>query len=86
MPMIEILKNSDPKKIAQWERAHDKRNHYRCERCGAEWKCMYGDNKFGSIQDYNGDPPDILCQCCGSPTVKEVIMREVPESLKGVTL
>lgn len=41
MSKIEILKDSDPKKIAQWERAHDKRNHYRCERCGAEWKCEY---------------------------------------------
>ena len=85
MAKVEILKNSDPKKIAQWERAHDKRKHYLCERCGAEWKCQYFDNKFGSVQDYNGDP-NILCQCCGAPTVKEIIMREVPESLKGVTL
>lgn len=78
MAKIEILKKADPKKIAQYERLHDKRKHYRCERCGAEWRCEYGDNKFGSIQDYNGDP-DILCQCCGAPTVKEVVMREMPE-------
>lgn len=86
MAKIEILKDSDPKKIAQWERAHDKRKHYRCERCGAEWRCEYFDNKFGSTRSYYNDDPDILCQRCGKATVKEVIMREVPDNLKGVKL
>lgn len=71
---VEILKKGDPKKIEAWERLHDKRKLYRCERCGAEWKCEYGENKFGSKHEMNGDP-DILCQCCGFPTVKEVVLR-----------
>lgn len=68
---IEILKEIDPKKVEAWDRLHDKRKLYRCERCGAEWKCEYHENKFGSKHEINGDP-DILCQCCGYPTVKEV--------------
>ena len=32
---IEILKEPDPKKVEAWDRLHDKRNLYRCERCGA---------------------------------------------------
>lgn len=75
---IEIIKKGDPKKIESWERIHDKRKTYRCERCGCEWKCEWQDNKFGSIQDYNGDP-DILCQECGKPTVKEVKTRTMSE-------
>ena len=68
---VELLKQMDPKKVEEWDRIHDKRKHYRCERCGAEWKCEYMANKFGPAQEYNGDP-DILCQCCNYPTVKEV--------------
>lgn len=74
-PEIELLKEMDPEKVMAWDRIHDKRKHYRCERCGAEWKCEYGANTFGIAHEYNGDP-DILCQCCGFPTVKEVVMRE----------
>lgn len=74
---IEILKESDPKKVEAWDRIHDKRKLYRCERCGAEWKCEYGENKLRSV-GMNEDP-DILCQCCGFPTVKEVVLREMPE-------
>ena len=50
------------------------------ERCGAEWKCEYGENKFG-VRTYCGynEDPDILCQCCGHPTVTEVASREMPE-------
>ena len=70
-PGVELLKEMDPKKVEEWDRLHDKRKIYRCERCGAEWKCEYGANTFGTSQEYNGDP-DILCQCCGFPTVKEV--------------
>lgn len=78
-PEVELLKELDPKKVEAWDRIYDKRNHYRCERCGAEWKCEYGANTFGTSHEPNGDP-DILCQCCGFPTVKEVVMREMPES------
>lgn len=69
---IEILKESDPKKVEAWDRIHDKRKLYRCERCGAEWKCEYGENKFHRYHGFNEDP-DILCQCCGHSTVKEVV-------------
>lgn len=75
---IEILKESDPKKAEAWDRIHDKRKLYRCERCGAEWKCEYHENILGKSHEMNGDP-DILCQCCGFPTVKEVTLREMPE-------
>ena len=68
---IEILKESDPKKAEAWDRIHDKRKLYRCERCGAEWKCEYGENKFRNRYGPNEDP-DILCQRCDHPTVKEV--------------
>ena len=78
---IELLKESDPKKVEAWDRIHDKRKLYRCERCGAEWKCEYHENKFGSQHEYNGDP-DILCQCCGSPTAKEVVLREIGNTPK----
>lgn len=71
---VELLKEMDPKKVEAWDKLHDKRKVYRCERCGAEWKCEYKDNKFGTAHEYNGDP-DILCQCCGFPTVKEVVFR-----------
>lgn len=77
-PGVELLKELDPKKVEAWDRLHDKRQVFRCERCGAEWKCEYGANTFGTSHEYNGDP-DILCQCCGFPTVKEVVMRETPE-------
>ena len=73
---IEIIKELDPKKVEAWDRIHDKRKLYRCERCGAEWKCEYGENKFGPYRGFNEDP-DILCQCCGYPTVKEVTLREM---------
>lgn len=75
---VKILKKSDPKKAEVWDRTHDKRKLYRCERCGAEWKCEYGENKFGTSHEINGDP-DILCQCCSCPTVKEVVLREMSE-------
>lgn len=78
---IEILKESNPKKVEAWDRIHDKRKLYRCERCGAEWKCEYHENKFGSTHEINGDP-DILCQCCGRPTVKEVVLRETENAQK----
>lgn len=78
---IEFLKESDPKKAEAWDRIHDKRKLYRCERCGAEWKCEYGENKFRSKHEINGDP-DILCQCCGRPTVKEVVLRETENAQK----
>ena len=81
---IELLKESDPKKVEAWDRIHDKRKLYRCERCGAEWKCEYHENEFGSQHEYNGDP-DILCQCCGFPTAKEVVLREIPYAI-GVDL
>lgn len=74
---IEILKEPNPKKVEAWDRIHDKRKLYRCERCGAEWKCEYGENKFGNC-GFNEDP-DILCQCCGFPTANEVVLREMPE-------
>jgi DNA-directed RNA polymerase subunit RPC12/RpoP len=77
---IEFLKESDPKKVEAWDRIHDKRKLYQCERCGAEWKCEYHENKFESKHEYNGDP-DILCQCCGFPTAKEVVLREIPDIL-----
>lgn len=73
---IEILKEPDPKKVEARDRLHDKRNLYHCKRCGAEWKCEYHENKFGSKHEINGDP-DILCQCCGFPTVKKVVLREI---------
>lgn len=77
---IEILKESNPKKVEAWDRIHDKRKLYRCERCGAEWKCEYSENKF-ELRTYRGynEDPDVLCQCCGYPTVKEVALREIPE-------
>lgn len=75
---IELLKKLDPKKAESWDRIHDKRKLYRCERCGAEWKCEYGENKFGQSHEYNGDP-DILCQRCDHPTVKEVVLREIDD-------
>lgn len=73
---IELLKEMDPEKVEAWDRFHDKRKLYRCERCGAEWKCEYNENHFGSKHEFNGDP-DILCHCCGFPTVKEVVLREI---------
>ena len=79
---IEILKELDPMKVDAWDRVHDKRKLYRCERCGAEWKCEYHENKFGSKHEINGDP-DILCHCCGFPTVKEVTLREMPEAVSS---
>lgn len=81
---IEIIKESDPKKVEAWDRIHDKRKLYRCERCGAEWKCEYGENKFRNrkYSGYNEDP-DILCQRCGFPTVKEVTLREMPEAVSS---
>lgn len=72
---IDLLKESDPMKATAWDRVHDKRKLYRCERCGAEWKCEYHENKFGSKHEINGDP-DILCQCCGFQTVKEVTLMD----------
>lgn len=75
---VEILKKGDPKKIEAWERLHDKRKTYGCNRCGCEWRCLWADNKFSSIQDYNGDP-DILCPECWSNDTKEVVMRKIPE-------
>lgn len=81
---IELIKESDPKKVEAWDRIHDKRKLYRCERCGAEWKCEYSENKFGSKHEINGDP-DILCHCCGFPTVKKVTLREMPYAI-GVDL
>lgn len=74
-PLIELLKDMDPKKVEAWDRLHDPRKTYSCERCGAEWKCEYMANKFGPAHEYNGDP-DIICQCCGYPTVREV--KDVP--------
>jgi hypothetical protein len=68
---VELLKELDPKKVEAWDKLHDKRKVYRCERCGAEWKCEYADNKFGNLYANDGDS-GILCQCCGFPTVKEV--------------
>lgn len=79
---IELLKELDPKKVKAWNRVHDKRKLYRCERCGAEWKCEYCENKFGSKHEINGDP-DILCHCCGFPTVKEVVLREMAETVSS---
>lgn len=69
---IEIIKNGSQEKIDAWEKAHDKRKTWQCNRCGCEWKCEWKDNKFGSIQDYNGDP-DILCPECGSNDTKEFV-------------
>ena len=77
---IEILKELDPMKASAWDRVHDKRKLYRCERCGAEWKCEYHENKFGSKHEINGDP-DILCHCCGFPTVKEIVLREIDDDV-----
>lgn len=74
-PGVELLKEMDPKKVEAWDRLHDKRKVFRCDRCGAEWKCEYGANTFGRSHEPNGDP-DIICQCCGFPTVKEVVMRK----------
>lgn len=70
-PGVELLKEMDPKKVEEWDRIHDKRKVFRCKRCGAEWKCEYGANTFGTAHGPNEDP-DILCQCCGFPTVMEV--------------
>lgn len=72
---VEILKALDEDKVIAWDKLHDKRKVYRCERCGAEWKCEYVENTFGSSHEMNCDP-DILCYCCGFPTVKEVTARE----------
>lgn len=77
-PGVELLKEMDPKKVEAWDRLHDKRKVFRCERCGAEWKCEYGANTFGTSHEPNGNP-DILCQCCGFPTAKEVVMRVMRE-------
>jgi len=79
---IELIKELDHNKVEAWDRIHDKRRLYRCERCGAEWKCEYHENKFGKSHEMNGDP-DILCQCCGFPTVKEVVLREIPEAVSS---
>ena len=68
---VEILKNGSEKKIAEWERKHDRRKTWRCERCGCEWKCEWKDNKFGNSHEYNGDP-DILCPECGSNDTVEL--------------
>lgn len=72
---VELLKEMDPDKVIAWDKLHDKRKLYRCERCCAEWKCEYGENILGKSHEMNGDP-DILCQCCGFPTVKEVTTTE----------
>lgn len=69
---VKILKKSDPKKVEAWDRIHNKRRLYRCERCGAEWKCEHHENKFGKSHEMNGDP-DILCQCCDFPTARKVV-------------
>lgn len=77
---IEILKESDSKKVEAWDRIHDKRKLYRCERCGAEWKCEYDENKFAMpALGCFGEGRNILCQCCGFQTVKEVVLREMSE-------
>ena len=67
---MEILKHKDENKIKQWETLHDKRKHYICHRCGCEWRCLFGENKFGSVHDYNDDP-DILCPECESTDTDE---------------
>jgi hypothetical protein len=41
---------------------------------------MTYEEKLDAIQEFCGDP-DILCQCCGFPTVKEVVMHETAESI-----
>lgn len=69
---IEIIKKGSQEKIDAWEKAHDKRKTWRCNRCGCEWKCEWKDNKFGSIQDYNGDP-DILCPECNGNDTEEFV-------------
>ena len=76
---IEIIKKGSQEKIDAWEKAHDKRKTWRCNRCGCEWKCERKDNKFGSIQDYNGDP-DILCPECGSNDTEELTTIKNDES------
>lgn len=39
---VELLKKLDPEKVEAWDKLHDKRKVYRCERCGAEWKAADG--------------------------------------------
>lgn len=78
-PEVEMLKKMDPKKVELWDMIHDRRKVFRCNRCGAEWKCPYDANTFGTAHEYNGDP-DILCQCCGFPTVKEMPLEPLCEN------
>ena len=68
---IEIVQHGNREDIEAWERAHDKRESYICNRCHCIWKCEWKDNKFGSSHDYNGDP-DILCPECGSNDTSKV--------------
>lgn len=74
MSNIEILKRPDPEAIERWNRLHDKKNTYQCQRCGAEWRCEYKDNKFGSLIYVSRE--NILCQFCGEATVIEISKSE----------
>ena len=67
---IEVIRPLNEQAVIEYDRAHDKRKLYSCNRCTAIWKCEWQDNEFGSIQEYNGDP-DILCPFCGSNDTKK---------------
>lgn len=68
--MLEIIKNGSEEMAAVWDRLHDPRRVYKCDRCGCEWKCEYMENCFGPSHEYNGDPA-ILCPQCGCDKTRE---------------
>ena len=69
---MEIINPGSKEQMEDYDRLHDKRKTYHCNRCGCTWKCLPHQNKFSGY-GMNEDPY-ILCANpeCRSDDVKEV--------------
>lgn len=69
---MEIINPGSKDQMEAYDRLHDKRKTYHCNRCGCTWKCLPHQNKFSS-HGMNEDP-HVLCANpeCRSDDVKEV--------------
>lgn len=69
---MEIINPGSKAQMEAYDRLHDKRKTYHCNRCGCTWKCLPHQNKFSGY-GMNEDPY-ILCANpeCRSDDVKEV--------------
>ena len=66
---MEFLKHGNKAAIELYDKLHDPRKLYLCERCHCTWKCVYSENKFGNSPGPN-EGPDVLCPECGSNKVE----------------